>query len=83
MDRFILSRSTVGIIYWKDEYKNRMEDRVGELLRLAFKMLHEDVATVQIYTATDVYRMNSEIEFTPTKKNRESLMLIKDVKVRN
>jgi hypothetical protein len=57
--------------------------RRGGLLRLTTKMLHEGVATVQIYTGTDVYIMNSEIEFTPTKKNREPLMLIKDVKIRN
>jgi hypothetical protein len=45
-------------------------------------MLHEDVATVQIYTATDAYAMKSKIEFTPTKKNMEPLMLIKDEKIR-
>jgi ABC-type transport system substrate-binding protein len=55
----------------------------GELLKQAIKVLHDDVATVQIYTATDVYSMKSKIEFTPTKKNREPLMLIKDVKIKN
>jgi len=54
----------------------------GELIRLAVKMLHEDVATIQLFTATDVYAMKSKIEFTPTKKNREPLMLIKDVKIK-
>ena len=45
-------------------------------------MIHEDVATIQLFTATDVYAMKSKIEFTPTKKNREPLMLIKDVKIK-
>jgi peptide/nickel transport system substrate-binding protein len=56
--------------------------RRGELIRLAVKMIHEDVATIQLFTATDVYAMKSKIEFTPTKKNREPLMLIKDVRIR-
>ena len=54
----------------------------GELIRLAVKMIHEDVATIQLFTATDVYAMKSKIEFTPTKKNREPLMLMKDVKIK-
>jgi peptide/nickel transport system substrate-binding protein len=56
--------------------------RRGELIRLAVKMIHEDVATIQLFTATDVYAMKSKIEFTPTKKNREPLMLMKDVKIK-
>jgi peptide/nickel transport system substrate-binding protein len=55
----------------------------GELIRLAIKMIHEDVASVQIYTATDVFAMKRNIEFTPTKKNREPLMLVKDVRIVN
>ncbi len=54
----------------------------GELLKQGIKMLHDDVATIQIYTATDVYAFKSNIDFTPTKKNREPLMLIKDVKIK-
>jgi peptide/nickel transport system substrate-binding protein len=53
----------------------------GELLKQAIRMIHEDVGTIQIFTATDVYAMKPKIEFTPTKKNREPLMLIKDVKI--
>ena len=56
--------------------------RRGELIRLAVKMIHEDVATIQLFTATDVYAMKSKIDFTPTKKNREPLMLMKDVKIK-
>ena len=56
--------------------------RRSELIRLGVKMIHEDVATVQLFTATDVYAMKSKIEFIPTKKNREPLMLIKDVKIK-
>jgi len=56
--------------------------RRGELIRLAVKMIHEDVATIQLFTATDIYAMKSNIEFTPTKKNREPLMLMKDIKIK-
>lgn len=54
----------------------------GELIRLAVKMIQEDVATIQLFTATDVYAMKSKIDFVPTRKNREPLMLIKDVKIK-
>ena len=54
----------------------------GELLKQAIRMIHEDVATIQIFTATEVYAMKPKIEFTPTKKNREPLMLIKDVRIK-
>ena len=54
----------------------------GELIKQALRMIHEDVATIQIFTATDVYAMKPNIEFTPTKKNREPLMLIKDVRIK-
>jgi peptide/nickel transport system substrate-binding protein len=55
----------------------------GELLKAAIKMIHEDVGSVQIFTTTDIFAMKPKIEFTPTKKNREPLMLIKDVKIKN
>jgi len=55
----------------------------GELIKQALRMIHEDVATIQIFTATDVYAMKSNIEFTPTKKNREPLMLIKDIRIKD
>jgi ABC-type transport system substrate-binding protein len=78
-------------MYWNPKLDTMIETiqvtmdnkKRGELLKQAIKVLHDDVATVQIYTATDVYSMKSKIEFTPTKKNREPLMLIKDVKIKN
>ena len=54
----------------------------GELIKKAVRMLHEDVATVQIWANTSVYSMKSNIDFTPTLKNREPLMLLKDVMVK-
>jgi peptide/nickel transport system substrate-binding protein len=54
----------------------------GELIKQALRIIQEDVATIQIFMATDVYAMKSNIEFTPTKKNREPLMLIKDVRIK-
>ena len=53
----------------------------GELIKQAIRILHEDVATVQIWANTSVYSMKSNIDFTPTLKNREPLMLVKDVKI--
>jgi peptide/nickel transport system substrate-binding protein len=55
----------------------------GELIKQALRIIHEDVATIQIFMATDVYAMKPNIEFTPTKKNREPLMLIKDVRIKD
>jgi peptide/nickel transport system substrate-binding protein len=54
----------------------------GELIKQALRIIHEDVATIQIFTATDVYAMKPNIEFMPTKKNREPLMLIIDVRIK-
>lgn len=58
------------------------DEKRGELIKKAVRMLHEDVATVQIWANTSVYSMKSKIDFTPTLKNREPLMLLKDVKTR-
>jgi len=55
----------------------------SELIKQALRMIHEDVATIQIFTATEVYAMKSNIAFTPTKKNREPLMLVKDVRIKD
>jgi peptide/nickel transport system substrate-binding protein len=54
----------------------------GELIKEAIRILHEDVATVQIWANTSVFAMKPNIEFTPTLKNREPLMLIKDVRIK-
>jgi peptide/nickel transport system substrate-binding protein len=57
------------------------DDKRGELIKKAIRILHEDVASIQIWANTSVYSMKPNIEFTPTLKNREPLMLIKDVKI--
>ena len=54
----------------------------GELIKEAIRILHEDVATIQIWANTSVFAMKPNIEFTPTLKNREPLMLIKDVRIK-
>jgi peptide/nickel transport system substrate-binding protein len=54
----------------------------GELIKKAVRILHEDVASIQIWANTSVYSMKPDIDFTPTLKNREPLMLLKDVKIR-
>ena len=58
------------------------EAKRAELIKKAIRLLHEDVATVQIWANTSVYSMKSNIDFSPTLKNREPLMLLKDVKIR-
>jgi peptide/nickel transport system substrate-binding protein len=66
-----------------DEAQGTMDDaKRGELIKKAIRILHEDVATVQIWANTSVYSMKPNIEFTPTLKNREPLMLLKDVKIK-
>ena len=56
-------------------------EKRGELIKQAVKIIHDDVATIQIWANTSVYAMQPNIDFTPTVKNREPLMLIKDVQV--
>jgi peptide/nickel transport system substrate-binding protein len=83
------SKQAMSLYFNKDldtlieRIQTTMDDaKRGELIKQAIRMLHEDVASIQIYTATDVYAMKSNIEFTPTRKNREPLMLIKDVRIK-
>ena len=67
-----------------DEAQSTMDDtKRGELIKQAIRVLHEDVATVQIWANTSVYAMKQNVDFTPTLKNREPLMLIKDVRIRD
>lgn len=67
-----------------DEAQATMDDaKRGELLKQAIRVLHEDVASIQIWANTSVYAMKPNVDFTPTLKNREPLMLIKDVRVRD
>ena len=83
------SKQAMALYFNKDmdtlieKIQTTMDDtKRGELIKQAIRMLHEDVATIQIFSATDVYAMKSTIEFTPTKKNREPLILIKDVRIK-
>jgi peptide/nickel transport system substrate-binding protein len=65
-----------------DQAQSTMDSvKRGELIKQAIRILHEDVATVQIWANTSVYSMKPNIDFTPTLKNREPLMLVKDVKI--
>jgi len=67
-----------------NEAQSTMDDtKRGELIKKAIRVLHEDVATVQIWANTSVYAMKPNIDFTPTLKNREPLMLIKDVRIKD
>ena len=58
------------------------EAKRGELIKKAIKILHEDVASIQIWANTSVYAMQPNVDFVPTLKNREPLMLLKDVSIK-
>ena len=57
-----------------------MDDRErGELIKQALRIVHEDVATISLWANNSVYAMKPNIDFKPTMKNRDPLILIKDV----
>lgn len=65
-----------------EKIKTTMDDtKRGELIRQALRIVHEDVATISLWANNSVYSMKPNIEFTPTMKNRDPLILIKDVRI--
>jgi peptide/nickel transport system substrate-binding protein len=58
------------------------DSKRGELIKQAVGIIHEDIATISLWANNCIYSMKPNIEFTPTLKNRDPLMLIKDVKIR-
>lgn len=63
-----------------ERIKTTMDERErGELIKQALRKVHEDVATISLWGNNSVYAMKPNIVFTPTMKNRDPLILIKDV----
>jgi peptide/nickel transport system substrate-binding protein len=55
------------------------EKKRGEIIKQAFKIIHEDVPTVQLWCNVSVYAMQKNIVFTPTKRSTAALLLLKDI----
>jgi peptide/nickel transport system substrate-binding protein len=83
------SKSRMGA-YFNPEFDIVLEEiqttpdnaRRADLIKKAIRTMHEDVATIPIWANISVYSMKPNIEFTPTLKNREPLMLIKDARIK-
>jgi peptide/nickel transport system substrate-binding protein len=54
----------------------------GELIKKAVKIIHEDVASIPIFTMVAVYAMKANIDFKPTQKHHHDLLLVKDVTIK-
>jgi peptide/nickel transport system substrate-binding protein len=53
----------------------------GEFIKRAFKILHDDVASVLLWNNVTVFAMQKNISFTPTVKGGDAaLVLLKDIK---
>lgn len=50
----------------------------AELIKQAFKIIHDDVATALLWNNVTVYAMQKNIAFTPTK-SAYSLVMLKDI----
>jgi len=57
------------------------EKKRGEMIKRAFKILHEDVASVLLWNNVTVFAMQKNLTFTPTLKGGDAaLVLLKDIK---
>jgi peptide/nickel transport system substrate-binding protein len=52
----------------------------AELLKQAFRIIHDDVATIPIWANVSVYGMSKNIQFTPTFRVQNAWVRIKDIK---
>jgi len=50
----------------------------ADLIKQAFKKIHDDVATALLWNNVTVYAMQKKIAFTPTK-SAYSLVMLKDI----
>ena len=66
-----------------EQIKTTMDDaKRGELIKKALRIVHEDVPTISLWANNSVYSMKPNIDFMPTMKNRDPLILIKDVVIK-
>ncbi|HEX2966741.1 MAG TPA: ABC transporter substrate-binding protein [Syntrophorhabdaceae bacterium] len=55
------------------------EKKRADLIKQAFKIIHDDVPTAQLWSNVSVFAMQKKIVFTPTKRSNASLVLLKDI----
>jgi len=53
----------------------------GGLIQKAIRIIHEDVASIPIWSNMSVYTMKPSVEFTPTKGTQYAIMRAKDIKL--
>ena len=54
----------------------------AELIKRAVRIIHEDVASIPVFTNVSYFGMKKNVDFTPTKKESTDLVLVKDMTVR-
>jgi peptide/nickel transport system substrate-binding protein len=59
------------------------DEKRAELIRQAVRILHDDVASVLLWSNVTVYAMNKNITFTPTFKATHALIMLKDIRPAN
>ena len=84
------SKSPIGL-YRNPEFDAALEkarttlddEKRAELIKQAVRILHEDVASVLLWSNVTIYAMNKSVTFTPTVKATHALILLKDIKPAN
>jgi peptide/nickel transport system substrate-binding protein len=55
----------------------------AELIKKAVKIGYDDVAGIPVFSPVFVYGMQKNIDFKPTQKNAQDLVLVKDITIKN
>jgi ABC-type transport system substrate-binding protein len=64
-----------GLVKARREFDDKKR---AELIKQAFKIIHDDVGTALLWNNVTVYAMQKNIAFTPTK-SAYSLVMLKDI----
>ncbi|MBN1848201.1 MAG: ABC transporter substrate-binding protein [Deltaproteobacteria bacterium] len=54
----------------------------AELIKQGMRIIADDVATIPIWANVSVYALKKDIDFTPTLRAMDALVLVKDIKIR-
>jgi ABC-type transport system substrate-binding protein len=54
----------------------------AELIKKGVRIVQEDVASIPIFNMIPVYAMKQNIDFKPTQKIIQDLILVKDITIR-
>lgn len=54
----------------------------GKLIKIAVRIIHEDVPTMTIYNYVAVYGMKKNIDYKPTQRDSMSRVLVRYITVR-